>query len=184
MATEKPSRREALRITAVAGIGLALAGGAVAELVRRANLHRVSVTRNQLGTAVTVTVVHTDADEARAMVNGALNEIERLEGLYLAALDRSARPLLEQLFGERLQLSIGCAVRAEEVRRATKLTTQCGQHLLQGGNRHCKRGVRRFVGSNLAALTEIGNEPVHPLLAEGEVIEDRLLIHAQGTEHE
>ena len=82
MATEKPSRREALRITAVAGIGLALAGGAVAELVRRANLHRVSVTRNQLGTAVTVTVVHTDADEARAMVNGALNEIERLEGVF------------------------------------------------------------------------------------------------------
>ena len=56
MATENPSRREALRITAVAGIGLALAGGGVAELVRRANLHRVSVTRNQLGTAVTVTV--------------------------------------------------------------------------------------------------------------------------------
>ena len=82
MATEKPSRREALRITAVAGIGLALAGGGVAELVRRANLHRVSVTRNQLGTAVTVTVVHTDADEARAMVNGALNEIERLEGVF------------------------------------------------------------------------------------------------------
>ena len=82
MATEKPSRREALRITAVAGIGLALAGGGVAELVRRANLHRVSVTRNQLGTAVTVTAVHTDAGEARAMVNGALNEIERLEGVF------------------------------------------------------------------------------------------------------
>ena len=82
MATEKPSRREALRITAVAGIGLALAGGGVAELVRRANLHRVSVTRNQLGTAVTVTVVHPNADEARAMVNRALNEIERLEGVF------------------------------------------------------------------------------------------------------
>ena len=82
MATETPSRREALRITAVAGIGLALAGGGVAELVRRANLHRVSVTRKQLGTAVTVTVVHPDADEAHAMVNGALNEIERLEGVF------------------------------------------------------------------------------------------------------
>jgi thiamine biosynthesis lipoprotein len=54
----------------------------VAELMRRANLHRVSVTRKQLGTVVTVTVVHTDADEARAMVNGALNEIERLEGVF------------------------------------------------------------------------------------------------------
>ena len=82
MGTEKPSRREALRITAVAGIGLALAGGGVAELVRRANLHRVSVTRKQLGTAVTVTVVHTDADEARAMVEEALSEMERLEGVF------------------------------------------------------------------------------------------------------
>jgi thiamine biosynthesis lipoprotein len=82
VATETPTRREALRITAVAGIGLALAGGGVAELVRRANLHRVSVTRTQLGTAVTVTVVHPDADEAHAMVNGALNEIERLEGVF------------------------------------------------------------------------------------------------------
>ena len=82
MATETPTRREALRITAVAGIGLALAGGVVVELVRRANLHRVSVTRTQLGTAVTVTVVHPDADEAHAMVNGALNEIERLEGVF------------------------------------------------------------------------------------------------------
>jgi thiamine biosynthesis lipoprotein len=66
----------------VAGIGLALAGGGVVELVRLANLHRVSVTRTQLGTAVTVTVVHPDADEAHAMVNGALNEIERLEGVF------------------------------------------------------------------------------------------------------
>jgi thiamine biosynthesis lipoprotein len=82
VATETPTRREALRITAVAGIGLALAGGGVVELVRLANLHRVSVTRTQLGTAVTVTVVHPDADEAHAMVNGALNEIERLEGVF------------------------------------------------------------------------------------------------------
>jgi thiamine biosynthesis lipoprotein len=66
----------------VAGIGLALAGVGVAELVRLANLHRVSVTRTQLGTAVTVTVVHPDADEAHAIVNGALNEIERLEGVF------------------------------------------------------------------------------------------------------
>ena len=82
MATEKPSRREVLRITAVAGIGLALAGGAVTELVRRARLHRVSVTRTQLGTAVTVTVVHPDVEEAHVMVNGALAEIERLEGVF------------------------------------------------------------------------------------------------------
>jgi thiamine biosynthesis lipoprotein len=82
VATETPTRREALRITAVAGIGLALAGVGVAELVRLANLHRVSVTRTQLGTAVTVTVVHPDADEAHAIVNGALNEIERLEGVF------------------------------------------------------------------------------------------------------
>ena len=82
MATDKPSRREALRITAVAGIGLALGGSVVTDLLRRARLHQVSVTRTQLGTAVRVTVVHPDAAAANAMVNGALAEIERLEGVF------------------------------------------------------------------------------------------------------
>jgi thiamine biosynthesis lipoprotein len=74
-------RRQALRITAVAGVSLALGGGLVASLLRRAGLHRVSETRLQLGTIVTVTVVHPEADEAREMVGAAFGEIERLEAI-------------------------------------------------------------------------------------------------------
>ena len=72
-------RRDALRITAVAGLGLALTGGIVRELVRRGALRRVRVTRPRMGTAVTVTVIHTDSSVAHAMVDSAFAEIERLE---------------------------------------------------------------------------------------------------------
>lgn len=88
MATENdatgrgPSRREALRLTAVAGVGLALGAGTITDLVRRARLHRVSVTRTQLGTAVNVTVVHPDADLAHQMVEGAFAEFERIESIF------------------------------------------------------------------------------------------------------
>ena len=81
MAIEKLSRRQALKITAVAGVGLALGAPVVTDLIRRARLHQVSVTRTQLGTAVTVTVVHPDAAQAHSMVTGAFVEIERLEGV-------------------------------------------------------------------------------------------------------
>src|SRR5688500_4850389 len=77
-----PNRRTMLRITAVAGITLVLGGETLTELLRRASLHRVSVTRTQLGTAVTVTVVHPDALEAREMVDAASTEIERLEQIF------------------------------------------------------------------------------------------------------
>lgn len=76
------SRREALRLAAVAGIGLAVGGGVVADLVRHARLHRVGMTRTQLGTAVDITVMHPDADEARRMVEAAFAEIERLEAIF------------------------------------------------------------------------------------------------------
>jgi thiamine biosynthesis lipoprotein len=72
-------RREALRITAVAGIGLALTSGLVTALVRRGALNRVRITRTRMGTAVTVTVIHPDAAAARAMADAAFAEIERLE---------------------------------------------------------------------------------------------------------
>ncbi len=52
------------------------------ELLERAALHRVSVTRTQLGTAVTVTVLHPSESEGRALVNGAFAEIERLEAIF------------------------------------------------------------------------------------------------------
>jgi FAD:protein FMN transferase len=74
-------RREALRITAVAGVGLALGGGLLATVLRQAGLHRARVTRTQLGTLVTITVVHPDAAVAREMVDAAFAEIERLEGI-------------------------------------------------------------------------------------------------------
>jgi thiamine biosynthesis lipoprotein len=74
-------RRDALRITALAGVSLALGGGLTLEIIRQAGLHRSRVTRSQMGTLVTVTVVHPDAPTARAMVDQAFGEIERLESL-------------------------------------------------------------------------------------------------------
>jgi FAD:protein FMN transferase len=75
----KVSRRQALRITAAAGLSLTLGGGLTAALLSRARVHRVSATRVQMGTPVTVTVMHPDASAARAMVNAAFAEIGRLE---------------------------------------------------------------------------------------------------------
>ena len=85
-----PSRRDALRITAVAGLSVALGTAALRELVERATLHRVSVTRTQLGTAVTVTVMHTDPTKARALVDGAFAEIEHVEGVLSRYRGQSA----------------------------------------------------------------------------------------------
>jgi thiamine biosynthesis lipoprotein len=75
------TRREVLRITAVVGVGAAISVAAVRDLIKRATLQRVSVTRTQLGTAVTVTVMHPDAVQGRALVDAAFAEIERLEGI-------------------------------------------------------------------------------------------------------
>jgi len=44
-------------------------------------MHQVRVTRVQLGTRVTITVVHPDASTAREWVQRAFNEIERLEAV-------------------------------------------------------------------------------------------------------
>lgn len=75
------SRRQALRITAVAGVSLALGGGLTRALVRAAGLHRARETRLQLGTMVTLTVVHPDREGARRLVDAAFSEIDRLEGV-------------------------------------------------------------------------------------------------------
>lgn len=74
-------RRQALRLLAVGGVATALGAGAVAELLRRARLHRVAATRTRMGTLVTVTVVHEDARAARAMIDAAFGKIERLEAV-------------------------------------------------------------------------------------------------------
>ena len=77
----KLTRREALRITALAGVSTALGGGLVAGLLRRAQLQRVSETHARLGTLVTVTAVHPELAAARAMVKVAFSEIDRLEAI-------------------------------------------------------------------------------------------------------
>ena len=77
----KVSRRQALRITAVTGASLALGGGLIATLLRRAGLHRVSETRVRMGTVVIVTVVDPVLEAARSMVRNAFDEMERLESL-------------------------------------------------------------------------------------------------------
>lgn len=76
-----PSRRQALRITAVAGVSLALGGGLTRGLLRRAGLRELRETRTQMGTLVTISVVHADAAVARAMVAETFAVMERLEGL-------------------------------------------------------------------------------------------------------
>lgn len=76
------TRRDAIRLTAVVGVGAALAGGTAFDLARRAHLHRVSVTRTQLGTAVHITVVHPDQAAGHAMVENAFAEFERLENVF------------------------------------------------------------------------------------------------------
>ena len=76
------SRRDVLRITAGVGLGAAFGAGVGIELLRRAGLHRTRETRVQMGTLVTLTVVHPDGDEATAMVDRAFAEMERLEAIF------------------------------------------------------------------------------------------------------
>jgi len=91
------SRRQALRITAVAGLSTVLGAGLVADVVRRMGLHRVRESRTRMGTVVTITVVHPDPDVARGMVRSAFDEMARLEALLsrhrpdtpVAALNRT-----------------------------------------------------------------------------------------------
>lgn len=73
------TRREVLRITAVAGVSTAFGGSMVASLLRDARLRRVRETRTRMGTPVTLTVVHPDASAAHAMIDEAFEEMARLE---------------------------------------------------------------------------------------------------------
>ena len=74
-------RRQVLRITAAVGASAILGGGLLRAALERAALHRVRQTRTQMGTLVTISVVHPDAEAARMMVADTFDEIERLEGL-------------------------------------------------------------------------------------------------------
>ena len=77
----KVTRRQVLRITAVAGVSLAMGTGLVRSLISRAGLHRVSETRTQMGTLVIVTIVAPELKVAREMVRNAFGQMERLEGI-------------------------------------------------------------------------------------------------------
>ncbi len=88
------SRRDALRISAVAGISVAFSGGLVAALIREARLHRVSRTRTRMGTLVTLTVIHPEAGAGNEMIDAAFAEIERLEGVLSRHRPTSALGIL------------------------------------------------------------------------------------------
>ena len=81
-------RRQAIRITAVAGVSALIGGSLAAALLRRAGLHRISVTKTRMGTLVTVTMVHPEKQAAREMIDAAFAEMERLENI----LSRHRRP--------------------------------------------------------------------------------------------
>ena len=74
-------RRQVLRITATVGASAILGGGLLRAALERAGLHRVRQTRTQMGTLVTISAVHQDAEAARMMVADTFDEIERLESL-------------------------------------------------------------------------------------------------------
>jgi thiamine biosynthesis lipoprotein len=80
-ATTRLSRRRMLQITAVTGAAIAFGGWLGSGLLRLTGLHRARATRIQLGTLVTITVVHPDAGHAQHTVAQAFAEIERLENL-------------------------------------------------------------------------------------------------------
>ncbi|MEZ4414813.1 MAG: FAD:protein FMN transferase [Gemmatimonadota bacterium] len=108
MSAERPTvtRRDALRITALAGISLAFG----AKLRERAVLHRVHDTRRGLGTLITLTVEHPDGAEARRMLERAFHTVEGLEsilsrhrpGTALSALNRTGT--LERVPSELMQV--------------------------------------------------------------------------------
>ena len=74
-------RRQVLRITATVGASAILGGGLLRAALERAGFHRVRQTRTQMGTLVTISAVHPDAEAARMMVADTFDEIERLESL-------------------------------------------------------------------------------------------------------
>jgi len=74
-------RRQVLRITAAVGASALLGGGLLKAALERAGLHQVRQTRTQMGTLVTISALHPDAEAARAMVSATFDEIERLESL-------------------------------------------------------------------------------------------------------
>lgn len=90
------SRRDALRITAAVGIAAVAGGHTAMEIIRRAGLHRVSVSKARLGTLVEIDVVHPDRDGAHEMIRGAFAEIDRLESILSRHRTDSALSMLNR----------------------------------------------------------------------------------------
>jgi FAD:protein FMN transferase len=90
VADRSMDRRQVLRITAVAGLGVAFAGGLGAGVLRQLGLRRVRESRTRMGTVVTLTVVSPDGAEARAWIHDAFAEMERLERVLSRHRDDSA----------------------------------------------------------------------------------------------
>jgi thiamine biosynthesis lipoprotein len=118
MSEGRVTRRDALRIAAVVGVSGAFGGGVVASLLRAGALRRVRQTRTRMGTVVTITVVHPEAEGARAMVDAAFAEMTRLEAALsrhredapLGRLNRTGRvesapPELTEVLGAALELA-------------------------------------------------------------------------------
>ena len=75
------TRRQFLRITAVAGVSLAVGGGLLELLSEAVDVREIRETRIQMGTLITISILHPDARTARQMVVAAFDEIERLESI-------------------------------------------------------------------------------------------------------
>jgi len=85
------SRRDALRITAVGGLGLAFGGALARAALERAGLERVRETRARLGTLVTLTAVHPDAEAARRS-EGSAGPEDRAKSKGKAVVRPAPRP--------------------------------------------------------------------------------------------
>jgi len=125
--TGSVTRREMLRLTAVIGLSGCLGGG-VLELLRRGSLHRATSSRVQMGTEVSITVLHPDPDLARGLVERAFGEIERLE--MILTRHRPEAPLarlashgeLQEAPAELIEVLVRAGEYAEETGGAFDIT--------------------------------------------------------------
>lgn len=91
------SRRDWLRITAVAGVGVGFGAPLTLKAIESLGLRHVRQSRTQMGTVVTLTVVHPDGAHAHASVEAAFEEMERLEGILSRYRSTSAVGRLNRL---------------------------------------------------------------------------------------
>jgi thiamine biosynthesis lipoprotein len=170
-----PTRRDALRIGAVVGVGAALGETIAVDVLRRAGLRRVAQTRVQMGTLVTITVVHPESDGARALVEQAFAEMERLESALTR--HRPAAPLGR--LNARGRIDRAPEALHEVVRAARELAGRSGGAfdptvlpVLQAWERAWARGEHRPASAELdAAHALVGFDGLH-VRGDGLMLED------------